>query len=137
MFLDQTSHILFAAPREALNAKHLIQFSQITLTVIDEADVVTTTRAVKDQLMRPLRHSKKLLTSNTTNKATEFMNDFKIVKHNIPIRIVHSYIRCQEVSKAVAVVNVCKTLRDVIPNAQCIVFCRVSQLFRHGDTITY
>lgn len=128
-FLDQTSHILLAAPREALNAKQFIQFPQITLTVIDEADVVTTTRAVKNELMSPLRHSKKLLTSNIVNKATEFLTNFKVVRYDVPMNILHSYIPCYDVAKSAAVVNLCRTLQIISPIAQCIVFCRVSSDF--------
>lgn len=124
-FADQSSHIIISAPKEALNAKNSIHFDRIAMTVIDEADVVTTTQSVKCELMKPLKNSRKLLTSNTINKAVDFLSDYHTEIQSVPLRILNGYTQCEEGAKIQNVLKIYRTLSKLTSSVQCIIYCRV------------
>lgn len=119
-------HILVGSPREIASFKlmRLFDINCISLCIMDDADIVNTTSLIQEQITRPLKCKKILISSSSLAFASKYVENINNLVHNGDDGISQYFLKCGDVSvKFKAILSIYKCLVET--NQQGIIFVQV------------
>lgn len=129
-----TSQVLVGTPKEMVSFKimRLFNIEKVTLCVIDDADTIITSRLVKDQIVRALDKSCRILIvqSGLSTTYLNFIAPYDIHVDTCPLNVEQFLVDCpSNVEKMKFALLVSKELARL--NMQGFIFVEVSLIYCH------
>ena len=122
------SQILIGTPKETVSfcIMRLIDIENIELCIFDDADIVTTTRLVKDNIINRLQVCRKIfLSSIGLNTIKDYSEKFVSINNEITMNAMQFFIKMIDITEKLnVIIEIYKLLKKF--GGRCIVFCNVS-----------